>query len=153
MSALLLAALASPMPASAQKVRVTNLSDVDFGLLANLQSDARRSQDICLYSSSTGSLYSITASGSGSGSAFALNNGAATLPFEVQWSSQSGQTSGTSLTPNVPVTGQTSSATHQFCNGGPPTSASLTVILRSAALSQAREGNYSGTLTLLVAAE
>jgi hypothetical protein len=141
------------MSASAQKVRVTNLSDVDFGLLANLQSDARRSQDICLYSSSAGSLYSITASGSGSGSSFALSNGAATLPFEVQWSSQSGQTGGTSLTPNVPVTGQTSSATHQFCNSGPPTSASLTVILRSAALSQAREGSYSGTLTLLVAAE
>lgn len=148
-----LAAAAYSLPASAEKVRITNLSDVDFGLISNLQSDAIRSQNVCVYSNSIGSLYSITASGSGAGSSFSLSNGASSLGYEVQWSNQSGQTSGTSLAPNVAVTGQSSSATHQFCNGGPPTSASLTVILRSSSLAQAREGNYSGSLTLLVAAE
>ena len=151
--ALFLAAAACPVPGLAQKVRITNLSDVDFGLISNLQADARRSQNVCVFSNSSGDRYSITASGSGAGSSFALTNGSNSLAYEVQWSAQSGQTSGTSLAPNVTVTGQTSSATQQSCNSGPAASASLTVVLRASSLAQAREGNYSGSLTLLVAAE
>ena len=137
----------------AQKVRITNLSDVNFGLISNLQADTRRAQNVCLFSQSSGNRYSITATGSGAGSSFALSNGSHALPYEVEWSDQSGQTSGTSLSPTVAATGRTSAATHQTCNTGPSPSASLIVVLRSSALSQAREGNYSGTLTLVVAAE
>lgn len=151
--ALLLAAAGLSSPASAQKVRITNLSDVDFGLIANLQAESRRSQSICVYSNSVGSAYSVTASGSGPGASFALANGTSLLPFDVEWSQQSGQTSGTLLSANSALTGQTSAAVHQFCNSGPPTSASLTIVLRAAELSQAREGAYSGSLTLLIAAE
>jgi hypothetical protein len=151
--ALFLAAAVYPVPAFAQKVRITNLSDVNFGLLTNLQSDALRSQNICIFSNSAGNRYSIAATGSGSGSSFTLSNGSDALAYEVEWADQSGQTTGTSLAPNVAATGRVSSATHQSCNAGPPTSASLIVILRSSALTQAREGNYSGSLTLLVAAE
>ena len=93
------------------------------------------------------------AAGSGAGSSFALTNGSAALSYEVEWSGQSGQTGGTRLTPNVALTGQTSAATQQTCNSGPTASASLSIILRSSQLSQAREGNYSGSLTLVVAAE
>lgn len=149
----LVAAATNPAPASAEKARITNLSDVDFGLLSNLQADARRSQNICVFSNSTGGRYSIIATGSGSGSSFALSNGSSSLDYEVEWSDQSGQTAGTSLSPNVAATGRASSASHQSCNSGPATSASLIVVLRASALSQAREGNYSGSLTLLVAAE
>lgn len=151
--ALFLAAAAYSFPASAQKVRITNLSDVDFGLISNLQVDTRRSQNVCVFSSSTGNRYSIIASGSGTGSSFALSNGSNSLDYEVEWNDQSGQTTGTSLTATVTTTGRVSSATQQTCNSGPATSASLIVILGSAALSQAREGNYSGSLTLLIAAE
>lgn len=148
-----IAALAYPVPVSAQKVRITNLSDVDFGLISNLQADARRAQNVCVYSNSTGGRYSIIATGSGTGSSFALSNGSSSLDYEVEWSDQSGQTTGTSLSPNVAATGQASSATHQSCNSGPATSGSLIVVLRASSLTQAREGNYSGSLTLLVAAE
>ncbi|HEY0628209.1 MAG TPA: hypothetical protein VGD23_02670 [Sphingomicrobium sp.] len=151
--AVCIAAAAGPFPAVAQKVRVTNLSDVDFGLISNLQADARRSQSICLFSNSGGGRYSVTASGSGPGSSFTLSNGSSSLAYDVEWSDQSGQTSGTSLIPTVAATGRVSAATQQTCNSGPPSSASLTIILRSSALSQASEGNYSGSLTLLVAAE
>lgn len=144
---------AQPSPALAQKVRITNLSDVDFGLIANLQAETRRSQSVCLYSNSVGSAYSVVASGSGPGGSFALANGSSSLAYDVEWSQQSGQTSGTLLSVNGALTGQTSAATHQFCNSGPPTSASLTIVLRAAELSQAREGSYSGSLTLLIAAE
>lgn len=145
------AALCSPAPA--QKVRVTNLSDVSFGLISNLQADARQSQNVCVYSQSSGNRYSITATGSGGGSAFTLSSGSDSLAYEVEWSDQSGQTSGVSLTPAVAETGRVSSATHQSCNSGPATSGSLIIILRSSSLIQAREGNYSGSLTLLIAAE
>ncbi len=153
--ALVLAALAAAqsVPAHAQKVRITNIADVNFGLLSNLQADSRRSQNICVFSNSSGGAYSVAASGSGPGSAFTLSNGAHALAYEVEWAQQSGQSSGASLAPNVALTGRTSAATHQFCNSGPATSASLTIVLRSAALAQAREGNYSGSLTLLIAAE
>ena len=147
------AALMHAAPAQAEKVRITNLSDVDFGTIANLQADSRRSQNICLYSNSAAGGYSVVAWGSGAGSTFSLADGPSSLAYDVEWSGQSGQSAGATLSPNVALTGQTSSATHQFCNSGPSTSASLTIILRAAELSRARQGIYSGTLTLLIAAE
>ena len=142
-----------PQTATAQKVRITNLTDVSFGLIANTQAEARRSQNICLYSNSAGGAYSVSASGSGAGSAFVLTNGPDLLPYAVEWSDSSGQTSGVELAPSVALTGQQSAASHQFCNSGPATSASMTIVLKAADLSQARQGNYAGTLTLLIAAE
>ncbi len=152
-SCLAMFAVMIPSPVSGQKVRITNLSDVDFGLIANLQVESRRSQNICLFSNSAGNAYSVSASGSGSGGSFALANGSSSLAYDVEWSQQSGQTSGTSLSANGVLSGQTSAATHQFCNSGPAATASLTIVLRAAELSQAREGSYSGSLTLLIAAE
>ena len=75
------------------------------------------------------------------------------MAYDVQWSGSPGQSSGAQLTPNVPLTGQVSTASQQTCNNGPVSSASLIVILRSAALSSATAGTYNGTLTLLVGAE
>lgn len=152
-AALVLASAGFPFEARAQKVRITDLSDVNFGLISNLQADSRQSQNVCIFSQSIGGRYSVTASGSGSGSSFTLSSGASQLPYEVEWSDQSGQTSGTTLMPAVASTGRVSAATQQTCNSGPAASASLTIVLRSSELSRAREGNYSGSLTLLVAAE
>ena len=148
-----LAALAAPSPVSAQRVRITNVSDVNFGQITNLQSESRRSQSFCLYSNGSTSAYSVTASGSGPGGSFDLASGPNLLAYDVEWNQQAGQTSGTLLSENVPLVGQTSAATQQSCNSGPASSASLTVILRPVDLSQAREGSYSGSLTLLIAAE
>ena len=142
-----------PSGAAAQKVRVSNLSDVDFGLIANLQSESRRSQSICVYSNGSTRAYSVVATGSGAGAAFALSNGAFSLPYAVEWSDRAGATSGAVLSPNVTLAGQESQAGNQFCSAGPTTSASLTVVLRPADLSRARAGDYSGALTLLITPE
>lgn len=150
---LLLVLAVEPQAASAQRVRITNIADVSFGLISNLQADSRQSQNLCVFSQGTGGAYSISASGSGAGSSFALSSGSDSLAYEVEWSPQSGQATGTSLAPGVPLTGQTSAATQQTCNSGPATSASLTIVLRASQLSQARQGSYSGSLTLLVAPE
>jgi hypothetical protein len=144
---------ATPADAASNKVRVTNLSDVAFGTVANLNIDSTRSQNLCLYADTASSGYNVTATGTGPGGAFELSSGPSVLAYEVQWSGSSGAASGLQLTPNSPLTGQASSATHQTCNNGPATSASLLIVLRSAALSGATAGSYTGTLTLIVGAE
>lgn len=144
---------AVPASAASNKVRITNLSDVAFGTVANLASDAVQSQSLCLYADTATNGYNVRASGSGSGGAFTLSSGNDSLPFEVQWSSSGGQSSGTQLTANVALSGQVSAAVQQTCNSGPASSASLIVVLRSAALSSAAAGSYSGSLTLLIGAE
>lgn len=148
------AAALSPAPAAAaDKARLTNLTDVAFGMVANLSADAVRAESVCLYSTSSTNGYHVTATGTGAGGAFELSSGTSALAFDVGWNSAPGQSSGTLLTPNVPLTGQFSTATQQTCNSGPATTASLIIILRSGALSSAMAGDYSGTLTLVVAPE
>lgn len=152
MCALVTFALTSAPAAAADKVRLTGLSDLAFGPIADLTTDAVLSENVCIYSSSATSGYHVTASGP-AGGAFTLTSPSGTLAFDVAWSSASGQSSGALLTPNVPLTGQITTAKQQTCNSGPATTASLIVILRAAALSSAKAGNYTGILTLVVGAE
>lgn len=133
--------------------RITGLSDVAFGSIATLSADSVQSQNICVFSNSSTNGYYVTATGSGSSGAFTLASGANLLPYDVEWSPASGQSTGTLLSPNAALTGEVSSATQPSCNSGPSTSASLIIILRSAQLSSARAGSYSGTLTLVVGPE
>lgn len=140
-------------PLQAQRVRATGFSDVSFGLLANVQSDNRQSQSVCVFSNGATHNYSVSAWGTGPGGSFQLSNGQSTLAYDVEWSDSSAETSGVNLTPNVPLTGQISAASHQLCSNGPATSASLTVVLRAVELAQAREGLYAGSLTFLISAE
>jgi hypothetical protein len=151
LAALTVAAL--PTQASAQRVRASNFSDVDFGMLGNLQGESRRSQNLCIYSNGQNRSYSVSASGSGPGSTFALSDGSFSLPFDVEWSDSANQSAGTPLVPNVTLAGQLSSANNQFCSTGPAASASLAIVLRGADLSTARAGSYSGSLTILIVAE
>jgi len=143
----------TPSNAASNKVRITNLSDVGFGTIANLNVDAVQSHSVCVYADTNTSGYNVTGIGAGPGGAFQLSSGAASMSFDVLWSSSPGQNSGTQLTPNVPLTGQVSSGTHQTCSNGPATTASLVVVLRSIALSSAAAGTYNGTLTLVIGPE
>ena len=135
------------------RVRISGLNDVN---LLNLDPtlDAFDAQDVCVWSNTATSGYSITASGSGAGSAFTLASGASTVPYSVEWAGSAGQTSGTALAPATQETGFISAATNQLCNSGPSASASLIVKLSSADLSTMQAGQtYNGTLTLLVQPE
>lgn len=143
----------SPAQAASNKVRISNLSDVAFGTVANLTVDAVRTQSLCLYADTAANGYNVRASGSGPGGAFALASGSNSLPYDVQWNNASGQSVGTQLSANVALSGQISAASQQTCNTGPATTASLIVILRSTALSSAAAGSYTGSLTLIIGAE
>lgn len=149
----LLVLCAEPAEAASNNVRITKLSDVAFGTLLNLSADAVRTQDICAFANTATNGYTVRASGSGSGGGFSLASASGSLPFELQWNDTAGQGSGTPMTANVALAGQVSAATQQTCNSGPAFSASLIVILRSAALSSAAAGSYNGSVTLVIGPE
>ncbi|MXO61265.1 hypothetical protein GRI89_17105 [Altererythrobacter salegens] len=141
------------MPAlAADKVRITGFSDVPFGVVS-VTTDQTLSQSICAYSSASTGGYWVSAQGSGSGGAFTLDSGAAQLPYDVYWADSSGQTGGRQLTAGSTATGFTSAISQQFCNSGPPTSASLTIVLRASVLTGAIAGSYSGTLEITLGPE
>jgi hypothetical protein len=141
--------------ANAANVRITKLTDVSL-LSLNPLANASSSENICVFSASPTKGYNVTATGSGAGSAFTLSGGGSlpVLPYSVQWNQQPGQTSGTTLSQSVPLTGQITTATTQQCTGGPATTASLIVSLASSDLQGASTGiTYTGVLTLVIAAE
>jgi hypothetical protein len=140
-----------PAAAQSTNVRISGLTDLAFGSLTG--GDVVRSENVCVFSSTGTKGYRVTASGSGASNAFTLANGGAALPYEVQWNKLSNQTSGTGLTPNIALTGQTSTATQQQCNSGPTSSGTLILIIRGTSASAAAGGNYAGTLTLLIGPE
>lgn len=135
------------------RVRLSKLTDVSL-LNQDPGSDAVANQNVCVWSNTATSGYSITATGNGAGNAFTLASGTNTVPYSVEWAGVSGQNSGSALATGVASTGYTSVATQQLCNAGPSASASLIVKITSADLSTMSAGqSYTGTLTLLVAPE
>lgn len=149
-----LAAVPTTPASAADRARISALADVSFGAITNFGADLVRSQSICVYSKSPPlDQYRVTASGSGSGGAFELSSGSDTLPYEVQWGQSAGQSTGAPLVANQPLTGQQNTAAADDCSKGAAATASLVLVLRSAALLTATSGNYTGTLTLVVAPE
>jgi hypothetical protein len=134
--------------AQATKVRITDFNDLTFGQLAGV-SDAYLADDICAYSSTSG--YFVTATGSGSGGAFSLASASSTLPYEVMWVGAPGQTTGTALSAGVTSSAFTNPATQLTCNSGPPSTASLIVVIRANTVSAAQAGSYTGTLSIMIA--
>ena len=142
----------SPARAASDKARLTGLSDISFGLIVGT-ADQAASQSVCAFSSSNTNGYSVTATGNGGGGAFELLAGATPLQYDVLWSDASNQTGGVALAAGTTRSGFTSNASQQTCNSGPSSSASLTVIIRSATLMSARAGSYSGRLQITIAPE
>lgn len=136
------------------RVRISGLSDVTFASVDPLVL-ASNAQNVCVWSNTSTRSYSITATGSGAGSALTLSSGALpAVPYTVQWAQTSGQTSGSSLAASTALSGQTSSATNSDCSAGPTSSASLVVSIASSTLQTMTAGvTYNGTLTLVVAPE
>lgn len=143
--------LALPVQAQAQSVRISGLSDVDFGQIANVLNDQSLSQTVCLFSSSLNGGYTVTATGSGTGGAFALGAGGSQLPIEVQWAGTANQVSGQNLQPGVPLSSNTANSLLSGCFLGLFRSASLIVVLRASETSKARAGSYTGFVSLMVA--
>jgi len=135
------------------RVQLSGLSDVSF-TNQDPSTAASNAQNVCVWSNSSTKGYFVTATGSGTASAFTLANGALTVPYSVEWAGSSGQTAGTALTASTALHGLTSTATNPTCSSGPSSSASLVVRISSANLQAMQAATtYTGTLTLVVAPE
>ena len=133
------------------RTQITGLTDINF-TNADPSTAATSSQNDCVWSNTATKGYSIKATGSGTSGAFTLASGALTpVPYSVQWSQSSWQTSGTSLTAGTALAGQVSTATTPTCSSGPSTTSSLVVSIGSTDLqNMVAATSYTGTLTLLV---
>jgi len=147
----LLVAAATATGANGQSVRISSLADINFGTIQNFVSDQSVSQTVCVYSTARSGAYQVTATGDGPANAFTLRSGSNRLAYEVQWADSAGQTVGASLAPGIPLPSQTSSTILSNCLFGLLPTASLIATLRASDINTAVSGNYSGTLTLLIA--
>lgn len=132
------------------RARITGLNDIT---IANQDpnSAVNNAQNVCVWSNTATKKYTVTASGSGTASAFTLANASLSVPYSVQWAGSSGATSGTALTAGTASTAFTSTATDQACATGATSSASLVVNMATADLGGMQAAtSYTGTLTLLV---
>jgi hypothetical protein len=151
-----LLALVVPSPACAQnRASITGLTDVAFGTIVS-PIDQSNSQNVSICSYQNGfwgyifpNPYSVVATGSGSGGAFTLASGAATLAYDVRWSDTANQTTGIQLQPGLAASGFGNAATHYTCDSNPD-NASLIVTIRAAQLATAAAGTYSGTLQIMI---
>lgn len=130
------------------RARITGLTDVSF-LLQDPNTAASSAQNVCVWSNTSSKGYTLTASG---GTGFTLTNGALSVPYSVQWSATSGQTTGTALTSGTATGTLTSTATQQSCSTGATSTSSLIVSMSTTDLGTMQATtSYTGTLTLVVA--
>lgn len=135
------------------RVQLSGLSDVSF-LNQDPATAALNAQNVCVWSNTSTKGYNVTATGSGTAGAFTLSNAALTVPYSVEWSQTSGQSSGTALATGAALTGLKSTATSSNCSSGVSSSASLIVKISTANLQTMQAATtYTGTLTLVVAPE
>lgn len=135
------------------RVQLSGLSDVSF-TNQDPSTAASNAQNVCVWSNTSTRGYNVTATGSGTGNAFTLANGAQTVAYNVQWAGSTGQSTGTALASGTALTGLTSTATNAGCTAGPATTASLIVSIPAANLQSMQSSlSYTGTLTLVVAPE
>ncbi|WP_293984529.1 hypothetical protein [Sphingobium sp.] len=133
------------------RAHITGLTDINF-TNADPTSNAVSSQNDCVWSNTATKGYSIKATGSGTAGAFTLASGAlAPVPYSVQWNQSSGQSAGTALVADTPLSGLVSTATTPTCSSGPASTSSLIVSIASSDLqTMVAATSYTGTLTLLV---
>lgn len=148
----LLGALSFSAPATAQqKVQISGVENVDFGLVSSLGADRTQSIDLCVFAVS--GRYGVTAFGNGPSGSFAMSSMTSTLPYQVEWAATAGQSSGQILTANAILSSQMTAAEKKDCSRGPSNTASLIVRLRGVDLGTAKAGDYSGALTVVIAGE
>jgi|GEM_PF-4631918 len=143
---------------AADAVRITNLSNVTVSTWIIGDPTVIRTVLVCIYHQDLRT-YGVTATGNGPG--FFLNNAANQLAYSVTWNdggvsnpgggTTSPMTSGVKLTVrnNARITTDLPAASTN-CNGGASPTAQLTITLTNTNLDAARDGTFTGILTLLL---
>lgn len=137
------------------RVRISALDDLSLASWVTGDGDVTLTDDVCVYSSRANGGYTIKATGSGTAGAFTLANGTNTLPYSVVWNSGgvgSLANTGTALVADTTSGALTKAARDSSsCNGATPgPTARLVVGMTATDLDSIVDGDYAGTLTMLV---
>ena len=131
-------------------IRISDLSDIDFGSVPPTAGQLVTRMDFCVSMSENGR-YNVIARGSGTGDAFAMHNGAWELPYTLRYTDKPGRR-GRELTPGLPLGGLRAKKRPPGQDCRRP-SASIGITLSAASLEAAGSGQYRGVLTLTVSPE
>ena len=134
------------------RVKISGLQDLQLAAWEANNGDVVLSEDFCVYSTRAQGGYKVNAQGSGAANAFSLANGANSLPYSLKWNDGG---AGALSDPTVALTPNSLSAAFQGastvspeCTGGD--TARLEVRVTAAQMASAVDGEYAGTLTLIV---
>ena len=155
-------ALLCASAASAQNVRISNLSDVSTPLWQTGDPDIVQDVYVCIYRENTSGsarTYSITATGDGPG--YFIKSGGETLAYSVTWNdggaanpdggSSAPMTNNVALTLRNNARIETDTPTYSSdCNAGASPTGRVRVTITSLNLDAAHDGDYTGTLTLVL---
>lgn len=126
-------------------VRISGLSDFDFGTHTSLQKSQDHTEKLCVHSS-TGA-YAVTATSTNGAFALRSPNGSSRIRYRLQWLAGAV----TDLLPTISRGGYTSNVSDTDCAGGK--NAGIRIVISRSDFNQAEPGVYTDTLILLVRAE
>lgn len=126
-------------------VQVSDLDDIALGAYGGL-GDLSGTDSVCVYRNDAAAAYEVRADGQGAGNAFVLEQGASSLPFQVEFDDGTGYTP---LMAGLARAAGGADSVSTSCGGA--ANAAVRVTVREADLAAADGGAYAGTLTLTVA--
>ncbi len=134
-------------------VQITKVDDLNFANPGFLSTAARLSDDVCVFSTTTG--YNVTLTSlNGAAGAFALSDGTNSFPYAVAWGTTGfAAGAGSPVTAGTALTGQTGDNVNPDCGGAAATNAAFDVTIAAADYNAAPTGTYTDTLTMVVAPE
>ncbi len=138
--------------AAEAQVQITELSDLDFGVVPPTVGTLTAESDLCVPMAPR-SRYSLIGFGTGSGGAFSLvdsGNGVHSIDYQVRINDR-GRSAGDELFAGTPMTGLR--ASNFLPNGRCNPRGQIRIIIDGAEIGSAAPGNYNGTLTLTVVPE
>lgn len=144
-------ALATAAPAGAQarpQILINQIDDVPLGTWFGI-GDMSQIMRFCVGTHGNGRRFRLTATGSASGGAFRINNGASQLPFSLEINDGAGWQSLASGNSLGPLQGTNINK----CQDRTEEPLQLRVTLRQSDLATASSGLYSGTVSLMVVPE
>jgi len=132
-------------------VKISNLSDFDFGQYSGSGGLFDR-DNICInVIPSSGNNYQVVITGDGSSGEFEISNGVDSLPFSVRYKDATNGEGGRKITPGEILSNQKNASDTLDCSDG--LNAKIDVTFQEADLLAAQPGRYTGQLTITISPE
>jgi len=129
-------------------VKIGGISDLAFGSYTGT-GNISQDDDVCVWTNVTTADYVVTASGSGTASAFTLTDGSETIAYQVFWNDVAGTSGSVELSTGVASATQTGANTTALdCSGG--VNANFQVTMSQSVLLAVAPNSYAGVLTLTI---